>query len=125
MSRPHYTHKDANHHILRDFMRTFCGGYEEHKDGRTIAYTANFRGRKFTAYDTANIGGVFADWLLECVSTQQFMWVEVKTEGTRNQDGEFRPGTFKEGEEWLRENSSSWIVAVTDEDVNAIFELLL
>ena len=106
-------------------MRTFCGGFEGYKDGRTVAYTANYRGRKFIAYDTANIGGVFADWLLECASTHQFMWVEVKTEDTSKQDGDFKAGTFKDGEVWLRENSSAWFVVVTDEDVKALFELML
>ena len=125
MSRPHYTNKDENHYIIRDFMKVFCGGYEERKDGKTFAYSANYRGHKMIAYDTANYGGVFGDWLLECVTLSRFTWVEVKTEGTLNKEGEFKAGTFKDGEEWLRENSSSWYVIVTEQNVKDLFDIMV
>jgi hypothetical protein len=124
MSRIRHPRKDENHHIVRDFMKVFCGGFEVHKFDASTAYTANFRGRKFIAYDLADVGGVAADWLLECVSTSQFLWIEVKTPDTLKQDGDYRAGTFKEGEEWLRDNSSSWMVVINDDDVKGAFEVL-
>jgi hypothetical protein len=102
-------------------MQTFCGGFSTYKDGRTNAYTANFRGYKFLAHDTHNIGGSFSDWLLECVDSGQVRWIEVKTaEAYRQKNNSLKPG-----EDWLKENSGNFVFAVTDDDVKKLFEAMI
>lgn len=124
--RPKYTRKDENHYCIRDFMKTFCGGYEERKDGSTYIYTANYRGHKIIAYDMSNYGGSLVDWLLESVDFKRFMWVEVKIPETLKKDlSEFRAGTFKPGEEWIMTNSTSWKVVVDEPDVKDLFAELV
>ena len=118
--RPRYTHKDDNHGIVLDFMRYSCGGFAAYKDGRTVAYTANYHGCKFIAHDCANIGGVFSDWLLECVDIGNVKWIEVKTEAAYKA----KDHSLKPGELWLMENSGMFVFAVTDEDVREIFEIM-
>jgi hypothetical protein len=123
--RPRHTNKDLNHHIVRDFMKVFCGGFEDKQDGRTVAYTANFRGFRFVAHDLANFGGLLSDWLLECVDTSRFAWLEVKDDRAFKKDGTLGAGELKEGEAWLSENSSNWHIVSSDEDVKEIFESMV
>lgn len=119
--RPRATQKDANHHIVTDFMKHQCGGFEEHKDGRTVAYTANYHGHKFIAHDCANIGGLFSDWHLECVDTSEARWIEIKTEEAYKA----KNNSLQPGEMWLSDNSGLFVFAVTDEDVLKIFKEML
>ena len=77
--RPRATHKDENHFVPRNFLRDRCGGFEVVKFGRTTAYVANYKGDKFVLFDMSDYGGVFSDWLLCCVPTGKFRWLESKT----------------------------------------------
>lgn len=126
-NRPRFTNKDKNHNIVTDFMRYGCGGFQtapkkneagEKLAGDTLAHTANYHGYKFVAYDCANIGGVFSDWLIECVDTGAARWVEIKTEEAYKA----KDHSLKPGEKWLMENSGMFCIIVTDEDVAGLFE---
>jgi len=68
---------DANHNIVRDFMRDVCGGFEKELRGGYPVYFCNFRGVGFAAIDTCRLGGPFLDWM---VSTDYgSIMLEVKT----------------------------------------------
>ncbi len=121
--RPRYTNKDDNHHIVTDFMRYGCGGFTEAPKeirGSSIAYTANYHGKKFLAMDCANYGGVFVDWFVTCVDNGNTCWIEVKTpEAYKQPEHGVTPG-----EAWLMHNTGNVIVAVTTEDIQEIFEAM-
>lgn len=119
--RAHYTHKDANHDIVKEFMQYGCGGFTiapKELRGNTLAYTANYHGHKFLAIDTANYGGVIVDWLVFCVDRETVRWIEVKTPEAYKQPEH----SVTAGEAWLMMNSGIVEVAVIVEDVQAIFE---
>lgn len=123
--RPRYTGKDQNHHIVTDFMKWGCGGFTEAPKelrGDTLAYTANYRGRKFLAIDMANYGGILVDWQVICVDRGTVWFIEVKTpEAFAAKNNSTTPG-----EEWLIDNTRGLVeVAVTVEDVQGIFEGML
>ena len=107
-TRPKYaTGHDSNHHIIRDFMRDVCGGFEDTKIGKHPAYQAWFRGVKFTAIDTSRIGGFLLDWLLIC--RNQVVFVEVKTPEAR------KAYRFQDGERWMLDECLP-VVRVVEDD---------
>lgn len=117
--RPQATHKDANHFIPRDYLRNQCGGFETVVFGRTYTYTANFRGFAFVLFDMSNYGGVFSDWLLFCMDTGEYRWLEVKTPEaykTKNHG-------LKDGEKWLGLTfGEKFVFVVTDDDFENTLE---
>lgn len=122
--RKHFTAKDENHNIVKEFMQYGCGGFTiapKEIRGKTLAYTANYKGYKFIAHDCANFGGVFVDWLVACVDNGNTNWIEVKTPEAYKADNH----SLTDGEAWLMYNSGMVQVAVTLEDVQAIFEGML
>lgn len=118
--RPRTASHDENHFIPRDYLRDRCGGYDtapKEVRGRTMAYTANFRGHRIMAIDTSQYGGVFTDWLIEA-DNGSVARVEIKTEKSYRE----KDHGFTAGEMWIYENGGMDFVAVcTDED----FENLL
>ena len=122
--RPRNTHKDENHGIVTDFMKYGCGGFTvapKELRGDSIAYTANYKGYKFVAIDCANYGGVLVDWLVMCTDNGNTTWIEVKTpEAYAAKEHSVTPG-----EAWLMMTTGLVEVAVTVEDVQAIFEGML
>jgi hypothetical protein len=126
--RPRATPKDENHKIVTDFMRYCCGGFTvapKEVRGRTIAYTANYRGVPFLLFDTADFGGVFPDYQLFNVNTGVGIKLEVKEPGAFRKDGTLPDHELKPGEKWLRDTGINWRIIVTDEDVRNAFDDLL
>jgi hypothetical protein len=117
--RPKATRKDKNHFIPRDFLRDRCGGFQVIQYDRTRAYTANFRGHSFILFDLSDYGGVFCDWLLFCLDSYEYRWLEVKTpEAYKKTDHD-----MTEGELFLMSIFGDvFRFVVTDDDMDAIME---
>jgi hypothetical protein len=114
MSRPRYaTGKDENHSIPRDFLKWSCGGFTtapKEASGKTLAYTANYKGNSILLIDYSAFGGVLTDYYLEVCGRSA--WVEVKT-----------PEAYKEenhgmtaGELWMYKNCKIDFYIITGED---------
>lgn len=118
--RPMTVGHDGNHFIPRDFLRDRCGGYEvapKSVRGRTLAYTANYRGYGVTLIDMSPYGGILPDWHIEV--NEQAKWIEIKEpEAFRKPDHNLQPG-----EKWLQRNSQiEFRVIVTDKDFQNLLD---
>lgn len=127
--RPRNTSGDGNHFIPRDFLRDRCGGYEvapREVRGRTMAYTAWYRGLRVLLVDTKNYGGIFPDWHIE-VENGRAAWMECKVpEAFRKDDHTLKAGELKPGEAWLIEHAGLPVrIIETDEDFAGLLEELV
>lgn len=122
MSRPKYaTGTDDNHRIPVEYLRDRCGGFEQHKDGSTVAYTANYQGYEILLIDLSKYGGVLSDWLIQCAETGKFFWLEVKTnEAYKSKNHGMTPGEL-----WLFGKVKNFQFCVTDEDMEDILTELI
>lgn len=122
MTRPKYAvNPDDNHRIPVEYLRDRCGGFETRKDGNTVAYTANFRGYAILLIDLSKYGGVLTDWLIQCVETGKFFWLESKTpEAYRKPNNDRTPG-----EMWLSGLVGNFRFCVTDDDMESTLEELI
>jgi len=73
MTRPKYTRKDGNHHIVRDFIDALGGQY---------------RGLQLTLFDTADRGGRCLDWLLWVGPLAVMIEVKLPRGGSKLTEGE-------------------------------------
>ena len=122
MSKPlRVSSHDTNHYIPRDFLRDRCGGFETHKIGTSICYTAHYQGFTILLIDISAYGGVLVDWHIECSETQRAAWLEVKTpEAFRGKDNGMQPG-----EKFMFLNSSLFRIIVDDENMQQTLDWLI
>lgn len=112
---------DANHFIVRDFLRDVCGGLESHQEGNHLVYTANLRGQTVWAADTHKLGGYFVDWIIGCRESGLSRWIEIKTlEAYAAKDHSLRPG-----ESYALETFGNVSIVSTDDEVQRLFLMLL
>lgn len=90
--------KDANHWIVRDFLRDICGGFQDVHIGNDTLYMANFRGNQVGAIDTSRLGGFYLDWL--CFAGGRVALVEIKTVEAYRKDYH----SLQPGEMWTIQN---------------------
>ena len=113
-NRPKYaTGKDANHDIPRDFLRYACGGFTtapKELRGKTLAYTANYRGHSVMLIDHSAFGGVLPDYYIEVCG--HVAWVEVKTKEAYQEEDH----GMTDGELWMYQNCKVDFYIITDED---------
>lgn len=112
---------DANHWMVRDFLRDLCGGFEPHQEGDKTAYTANFRGYNVWAVDTHTIGGLFVDWIIGCRDSGKMLWVEIKTPEAYAKEGY----SLRPGEVWAIDNLGICVVVSTDSHIAGLFTSLI
>lgn len=127
--RPRNTQGDENHFIPRDFLRDRCGGYtvaDKELRGRTMAYTAHYRGLRVLLIDTRNYGGVLPDWHIE-VENGRAAWMECKVpEAFRKEDHTLKAGELTAGEAWLMAHAGLPVrIIETDEDFAGLLEELV
>lgn len=117
MHRPKYNPRpDDNHRIPLEYLRDRCGGFSVKRDGKTAAYTANYRGFRLVLFDLSKFGGVLTDWLIQCTDTNRFFWLECKTpEAFRLKEHD-----MTDGEKWLNGTVDNFLFCVKDEDMEFI-----
>jgi hypothetical protein len=107
---------DANHFIVRDFLRFACGGYECVSVGTHTVHLANLRGVRIGAIDTGALGGPWLDWV--CFADAAVILVEVKTLDAHRKDGH----SLTDNEAWTFENLPLHKrVVCTDEQVAEMY----
>lgn len=122
MPRPKYNPSpDKNHSLPMEYLRDRCGGFESHKDGLTVAYTANYRGYPILLIDLSKFGGVLTDWIIQSPETDKTVWIECKTaEAYEKPDHD-----MTDGEKWLYAKTRLFTFCVIDEDMESILEFLI
>ena len=122
MTKPKFASShDDNHYIPRDFLRDRCGGFESHKQGKSIAYTANYRGYALTLFDMSECGGYMTDWLL-AADNGKMVFIEVKTQ--KAYDKENHDMTI--GEQWTYRNGGAPVLfVVEDKDMQEILDCFM
>jgi hypothetical protein len=124
VTRPKYaTGKDENHSIPRDFLQWHCGGFStapKEARGKTLAYTANYRGYAVMLIDFSAFGGVLTDYYVEV--NGHSAWVEVKTE-----EAYLKPQhDMTQGELWLYHNCKvDFYVIKSNEDFSFLLDELI
>lgn len=111
---------DANHFVVRDFLKYVCGGFERNHIGTSDVYLANLRGVRVGAIDTSAQGGPWLDWLV--FAGESVMLVEVKTEAAHTKNGH----SLTDNEAWTFQNlPMRKRVVCNDEQVARVFAELL
>lgn len=115
--RPKYNpNPDDNHRIPLEYLRDRCGGFETKRDGKTVAYFANYQGHLIILFDLSKFGGVLTDWLIQCADNNRFFWIESKTmEAFRQKEHK-----MTDGEKWLNGTVKNFRFCVEDNDMDGI-----
>lgn len=121
MPRPKYaTGTDDNHRIPLEYLRDRCGGFDDYKNGNTVAYTANYHGYEILLIDLSKYGGVLTDWIIECSECNRVLWLEVKTPKAYESENH----GMTPGELWLYGKVANFRFVVTDEDMEEVLKEL-
>ena len=112
---------DANHMIVRDYLRDRCGGFitaPKEVRGGSMGYAANYRGHLVTALDLSKFGGLLPDWLVAC--NGRVVLVEIKTPEAYAKIN----NNLTAGEAWTHEYIGLRIICA-DEHVGEILDDLI